>query len=81
MALGNILGTIVHFVAFNAGVIALVRPLELGDDTIRFYLPAAVAATALFALLAATRPALGRVEGGVLLAGYCAYLTTAVWIA
>jgi cation:H+ antiporter len=78
VALGNVLGTIVHFVGFNAGVIALVRPLELGDDTLRFYLPATVAATALFALLAAMRPVLGRIEGAALLACYAAYVAAAV---
>ena len=80
VALGNVLGTIVHFVAFNAGVIALVRPLELGDETIRFYLPAAVAATALLAIVAAARPVLGRAEGGALVACYAAYVTAAVLI-
>src|SRR5207237_2352685 len=29
IALGNVLGTVAHFAAFNAGVIALVRPLHL----------------------------------------------------
>jgi cation:H+ antiporter len=81
VALGNVLGTIVHFVAFNAGVIALVKPLELGDETLRFYLPAAVAATAIFAVVAAVRPRLGRLEGAALLAAYVAYLAAAVWIA
>jgi cation:H+ antiporter len=81
VALGNVLGTIVHFVAFNAGIMALVRPLELGDDTLRFYLPAAVASTALLAVVAATRPALGRAEGACLIGVYVAYLTVAIWIA
>ena len=80
VALGNVLATIVHFVAFNAGVMALVRPLELGDDTLHLYLPAAVASAALLALIAATRPALGRVEGGLLVACYAGYLTAAVLI-
>jgi len=81
VALGSVLGTIVHFVAFNAGLIALVRPLELGDETLHLHLPAAVAATALLALVAAARPVLGRLEGGGLLACYAAYVTAAVWIA
>ena len=41
LALGTIGGTIVHFAALNAGVIALVKLLELGHDTTRFYLPVA----------------------------------------
>jgi cation:H+ antiporter len=81
VALGNVLGTIVHFVGFNAGVIALVRPLELGDETLHVHLPAAVAATALVALVAAVRPVLGRIEGAALLGCYAAYVTAAVWVA
>jgi cation:H+ antiporter len=81
LALGNVLGTIVHFVGLNAGVIALVRPLELGADTLHLHLPAAVAATALLAVVAAVRPAIGRPEGAALLACYAAYVTAAVWVA
>lgn len=33
LALGNIAGTIVHFAAFNAGVIALIKPLPLDAAT------------------------------------------------
>ena len=81
IALGNVLGTIVHFVAFNAGVLALVRPLELGDETLHVHLPAAVAATLLLAGVAAARAALGRAEGAVLLAAYAGYLAAAVRLA
>jgi cation:H+ antiporter len=81
VALANVLGTIVHFVAFNAGVMALVKPLELGEATLRLHLPAAAVSTALLALVAASRPVLGRLEGGLLLAAYAAYLTAAIWIA
>lgn len=41
IALGNVLRTIVHFLAFNAGVIALVRPRELGSETLHLHLPVA----------------------------------------
>ena len=81
LALGNVLGTIVHFVAFNAGVIALVRPLELDADTLHLHLPAAVASTVVLALVAVVRPAIGRIEGGAMLGVYALYLKTAVWIA
>jgi cation:H+ antiporter len=45
LALGNIAGTIVHFFAFNAGVIALVKPLSLDSATLDLHLPVAVAST------------------------------------
>jgi cation:H+ antiporter len=78
LALGNIAGTIVHFAALNAGVIALVKPLTLDHDTTRFYLPAATACPALLALVLVTRRRIGRLEGAVLAALYAVYLAAAI---
>src|SRR5204863_8534193 len=47
VALANVAGTIVHFTALNAGVIALVRPLQLDSASLHLHLPLSVAATAL----------------------------------
>jgi cation:H+ antiporter len=80
LALGNLAGTIVHFTTLNAGVIALVKPLAFGHDTVRFYLPAAVASPAIFALLLLTRRRIARIEGLVLTGLYVAYLAIAVAI-
>src|SRR5437764_8429002 len=49
LALGNIAGTIIHFAGLNAGVIALVKPLDLGHDTTHFYLPVAAISPAILA--------------------------------
>lgn len=78
VALANVLGTVVHFIAFNAGVIALVQPLPLDTATRHLHLPAALVATAVLCALLAIRGGLGRREGVVLLALYAAYLTLAV---
>jgi cation:H+ antiporter len=78
VALANVVGTIVHFVALNAGVVALVRPIELDRTTTRLHLPAAVGATlALCALLARGR-GLGRGEGALLFGLYAAYVAAAI---
>ena len=45
LAIANIAGTIVHFAAFNAGVIALIDPLELDAATRHLHLPVAAGAT------------------------------------
>src|SRR5207247_7008488 len=76
VGLANVLGTIVHFVALNAGVIALVRPLPLGHETLAVHLPAAVAATLVLCALASR--GLGRLQGGVLVVLYLAYLAVAI---
>jgi cation:H+ antiporter len=78
IALGNIVGSIVHFVALNAGVIALVKPLELDADTLHLHLPVAVASTAVLCVLLAVRSEIGRATGAALLALYAAYVGAAV---
>jgi len=78
LALGNIAGTIIHFAALNAGVIALVKPLTLDHDTTHLYLPAAVASPAILAAVLLIRRRLGRIEGAVLIALYAAYITVAI---
>jgi cation:H+ antiporter len=78
IGLGNIAGTVVHFAAFNAGIIALVKPLTLGTDTTRFYLPVAVASPAILAALLVVRKKLGRVEGAFLTGLYVAYVAVAI---
>ncbi len=78
IALGNIGGTVVHFAAFNAGIIALVKPLTLGPETTRFYLPVAVASPAILAGVLVVRKRLGRLEGAVLTGLYIAYIAVAI---
>jgi cation:H+ antiporter len=80
LGLGNIGATIVHFAAFNAGVIALIKPLRLGPDTTHFYLPVAAASPAAFAALLLVRKRIGRIEGGGLIALYLAYIAVAIVI-
>ena len=81
IGLGNIAGTVVHFAALNAGIIALVKPLTLGHDTTHFYLPVAAVSPAILAALLVARRQLGRIEGAALSALYVAYLAVAIVIA
>ena len=81
VALANVLGTIVHFVGLNAGVIALVKPLRLDHATLHLHLPAAAASPAVACALIAARRGLGRREGVFLLALYVAYVVAAATIA
>lgn len=78
IGLGSIAGTLVHFAALNAGVIALVKPLTLGPQTTRFYLPVAVASPAIFAAVLVVRKRLGRIEGAALTGAYMAYVVAAI---
>lgn len=78
VALGNVFGTIAHFAAFNAGVIALVRPIHLDSVSHHLHLPVAAGSALALGGLAAWRRGLGRLDGAVLLALYVAYVATAV---
>ena len=81
LALGNIAGTIVHFIAFNAAVIALVKPLSLDSATRALHLPVSVAATFVFCALIGFRGRLSRVDGVALVALYGAYAAVAIVVA
>jgi cation:H+ antiporter len=81
VALGNILGTIAHFAAFNAGVIALVRPLELDRASKGLHLPVAAGATIVLVWLVARGQGLRRRQGIVLLGLYAAYVACSIVVA
>lgn len=78
LGFASVAGTVVHFAAFNAGLLALVRPLPLDDATRRLHLPVAALAPALLVALVAARGRLGRAEGALLLALYAAYVAAAI---
>jgi len=78
LAVANIAGTLVHFVAFNAGVIALVKPLTLDDATLELHLPAAAGSVLLLCALLATRKAITRPAASALLALYAGYIAAAI---
>lgn len=78
LALGNVFGTIAHFAALNAGVIALARPIRLDSTTLHLHLPVAAGSVALLAALVALRRGVSRLEGLVLVALYVAYVASAI---
>jgi cation:H+ antiporter len=78
VAIGNILGTIAHFAAFNAGVIALVRPIRLEHASRILHLPVAAGSAVLLASLVAWRRRLGATEAVLLVGLYALYVVAAV---
>ncbi len=78
LALGNVVGTIVHFAAFNAGVIALIKPLELDAATRHLHLPAALCATLVLCVTLRLRGGLDRRVGAAFLALYVGYIAAAI---
>lgn len=80
LGLANITGTIVHFISFNAGVIALVKPLPLDDASRYLHLPMAVGATWVLCTLLWVRKGLTRTVGAALLCLYAAYIAAAILV-
>jgi cation:H+ antiporter len=78
IALANVFGTIAHFAAFNAALIALVRPIHLDHASLHLHLPVAAASAPALALLTSWRNGLGRREGLLLLTLYAGYVAAAI---
>ncbi len=73
VSLGTVTGSVLAFFLFNAGVIALVGPLDVDAPTLQFYLPVAVGTVVLVsALLLKAR--LSRWAGGLLIGVYIAFV-------
>jgi len=74
VALGNILGSNIFNILGILGVTAVVQPLGIPEQVVRFDIWAMLLATGAMLLFAMTRKRIDRWEGGVLLAGYALYL-------
>ena len=67
--MGNIIGIIAHFIAFNAGVIALVTPLRFDGISLRLHLPISSASVVLVCSLIAFLPRISRLVASLVIAG------------
>lgn len=69
---GNVAGSVLAFFLFNAGLIAMIRPIAVNREVLTFYLPVCLATVSVVALFLA-RGRVGRIEGVVLVAAYVAF--------
>lgn len=74
MAFGNVVGSCLANLLLILGLSATLAPVALGRATIRFEIPASVAAAGLLALLANTDGQVTAAEGVVLLVAFAAFL-------
>jgi cation:H+ antiporter len=70
---GNVLGSVLAFFLFNAGVIALVRPVQMDLETRSCYVPVCTATILMTSIVMATRK-VPRWFGGVLVATYIIFV-------
>jgi cation:H+ antiporter len=73
ISFGNVAGSILAFFLFNAGIIALVNPVPVGQDVLGFYLPMAFISVVLVSLFMMTKH-ISRLAGGVLLMMYIIFM-------
>lgn len=69
---GNVVGSLLAFFLFNAGIIALVRPVPVDAATLQFYLPVCLGTVALITAFMWGH-SVPRWAGGVLVALYAAF--------
>ncbi|MFN3689097.1 calcium/sodium antiporter [Salinarimonas sp.] len=74
VAFGNIVGSNIYNVLGIGGITGLVAPVAIPAEVATFDLPVMVAVTVAMLVFAATGRRITRLEGGLLLAGYAAYL-------
>jgi cation:H+ antiporter len=74
VAFGNIVGSNIYNILGILGVTALVTPLAVPPEIARVDIWVMLAATAALVAAAVTGWRINRLEGGLLLAAYCAYL-------
>lgn len=77
MSVGNILGTILFFVLFNLGVIALVAPLTVERSVLTFYWPGMYVSLLLVSALL-WRGRISRRAGALLVAAYALWVLAAM---
>ncbi|MFW6189294.1 MAG: sodium:calcium antiporter [Planctomycetota bacterium] len=70
---GNVVGSVLAFFLFNAGIIALVRPVQVSQTVLRFYMPVALGTVVFISVLMAFRR-IRRWAGAVLVAVYVAFV-------
>lgn len=73
ISFGNVAGSVLTFFLFNAGIIALVRPIVVEEATVRFYLPVAAGTVVLISAILLSRR-VPRWAGALLVAAYVGFV-------
>jgi cation:H+ antiporter len=74
ITMGNVIGSVLAFFFFNAGIIALVRPFSIAEITLTFYLPLSVGTVLFIISLLAFTNRISRWAGIVLILIYVVFV-------
>jgi len=73
ISFGNVIGSILAFFLFNAGIIALVRPIKVGIMTLQFYFPIVLVTIGVISLFMLKKK-IPRWAGAILIALYLVFV-------
>ena len=73
ISFGNVIGSILAFFLFNAGIIALVSPVTVDAQVLRFYLPMCFGTVIVLSLFMMTKK-IPRWAGGILVFLYLVFI-------
>ena len=80
ISLGNVIGSVMAFFLFNAGIIALLAPVPVDAQVLRFYLPVCFGTVVIISVFLMSR-SIPRWAGGVLLLSYLIFVSGGyVWM-
>jgi len=74
VAFGNVLGSNIYNILGIGGTVAVIAPMEIPPEMVRFDCLVMVGASVLILILGRTGNRISRAEGAALVAGYAAYL-------
>jgi cation:H+ antiporter len=81
ISLGNVIGSIMAFFLFNAGIIALLAPVPVDAQILRFYLPVCFGTVVIISAFLMAR-SIPRWAGGILVFLYLIFVTGGyIWAA
>ncbi|RQG91474.1 sodium:calcium antiporter [Natrarchaeobius halalkaliphilus] len=73
-AIGNVVGSNIYNVLAVLGVVALITPISVASETLRFEIPALILFTVVLVGLMGYDRRLSRLDGGALVIGYCVFV-------
>ena len=79
MSVGNILGSNMLNILFVIGFVAVIRPMEIESETIRYHFPVLIVFSLILYPLARKKQALSRTDGIILLVLFCTYLAWLIY--
>lgn len=79
ISFGNVVGSVLAMFLFNGGIIALVNPVPMSDQILRFYLPYALATVILISLIMITK-SVSRAAGVLLIVVYIGFVSGSYFV-